>query len=302
MIWPGEHHQREDLLFPLVLVCRTCHHHWCSAGVDCLTLHFEQGIKRSQMRNHWSQSHLLIFFKDIRSSKVVDMLQVYRLITVLVPGLQVANHHHRILSLTSQMTRATGRQEFCCGKDNWTPMTRKQMQVARMKSLARAVPEHKIRVRWLTMIWIVIKITKEIIAGPVKVDKHRGLVPSLPDGKEHGLPHVQVGYETLQQWRVAMMIVQRWVWSFAGISWISWRTRWCPEILSPFAQIPLTHPPTPSHPLPIKPLHYFNPIIVHVSQSCARCFRWIKCIIWDLRNTACMFLRPKSLLPRCLCF
>ena len=30
----GEHHQREDLLFPLVLVCRTCHHHWCSAGRD----------------------------------------------------------------------------------------------------------------------------------------------------------------------------------------------------------------------------------------------------------------------------
>ena len=28
--------------------------------------------------------------------------------------------------------------------------------------------------------------------GAVKADKHRGLVPSLPDGEEHGLSHVQV--------------------------------------------------------------------------------------------------------------
>ena len=42
------------------------------------------------------------------------------------------------------------------------------------------------------------KMTKEKMAGPVKVDKHRGLVPPLPDGKEHGLPHLQVEYEISQ--------------------------------------------------------------------------------------------------------
>ena len=75
-----------------------------------------------------------------------------------------------------------------------------------MKSLARAVPESKIRVSCFTIIYIMIKViyiiftltkmTNEIIAGLVKADKHRGLVSPLPDGKEHGLPHVQVECQT----------------------------------------------------------------------------------------------------------
>ena len=31
-----------------------------------------------------------------------------------------------------------------------------------------------------------------MIAGPVKANKHRGLVSPLPDGEEHGLAYVQV--------------------------------------------------------------------------------------------------------------
>ena len=38
-------------------------------------------------------------------------------------------------------------------------------------------------------------MTKEMIAGPVKANKHRRLVSPLPDGKKHGLTYVQVETE-----------------------------------------------------------------------------------------------------------
>ena len=47
----GEHHQREDLLFPLVLVCGSGNHLWCSAGAYLLHCHsFSLCAKTSNWR------------------------------------------------------------------------------------------------------------------------------------------------------------------------------------------------------------------------------------------------------------
>merc|ERR1712037_848972 len=75
--------------------------------------------------------YFFLWFWFVALAIITGAQQVYRLLTVLVPGLQVT----------------------------------------RMKSLARAVPEQD--------------------QGPVKANKHRGLVSPLPDGEEHGLAYVQ---------------------------------------------------------------------------------------------------------------
>ena len=100
--------------------------------------------------------------------------------------------------------------------------------------------------------------------GAVKADKHRGLVPSLPDGEEHGLSHVQV--KTLCNDKSLMLcggecqVFQGFLGSAGGQD----------EPLN------ICSNPSPTALLPSNKILRFLKSLLHISQSCVGWLRWIK--------------------------
>ena len=98
--------------------------------------------------------------------------------------------------------------------------------------------------------------------GAVKADKHRGLVPSLPDGEEHGLSDVQV--KTLCNNKSLMLcggecqVFQGFLGSAGG------QDEPLKFLLRFFKSRPFLHLPL----LPVSPSPSYNPIMLYFSELC----------------------------------
>merc|ERR1712212_1336817 len=79
------------------------------------------------------------------------------------------------------------------------------------------------------------------MGGLVKADKHRGLVSPLPDGEEHGLPHVQGFLRSAGGQDEPLKFLLRF-----------FKSR-------PFLHLPL---------LPVSPSPSYNPIMLYFSELC----------------------------------